>query len=299
MKTMKKMTSNVMPVWRINMDFNREYKERINLIDNYISDYLNSTYEISSPVLSEAMRYSVLNGGKRLRSVLCIEISKMLGGALEKALPFACAIELIHAYSLVHDDLPSMDNSDTRRGMPSCHKKYGEALGILCGDALLNSAYELMASCCEDTSCAKSMKLIASSAGALGMIDGQVIDLDLGSKKLCNVKDLIKLIELKTMALIKASVLSGATLAQCSDDVLFDMNNFAYHLGLAFQIRDDFEDIAEDASNEGDSPNFINFLGYDEAKKLLDKHANMAKEIISKYENSEFLSSLLSFLFED
>ena len=281
------------------MEFNFEYKNKIQSIDNYIESYLDSTYKNSSPILLEAMKYSVLNGGKRLRSILCIEASKMFGGTFDKAIPFASAIELIHAYSLVHDDLPAMDNSDTRRGMLSCHKKYGEAMGILCGDALLNSAYELMSSHCDDSSCAQSMGIIAACAGAKGMIDGQVIDLAMTSKNICDVDSLIKLIELKTMALIKASVLSGAALAQCTQDQYDDMGKFAYHLGIAFQIRDDFEDVDQDDSNEGDSPNFINFLGCNEAKKLLDMHANSAKDIISKYENSQFLLALLSFLFDD
>jgi len=280
------------------MNFKNEYKNLIDSIDNYISDHLNNTYAKSSTVLLDAMRYSVLNGGKRLRSILCVEIAKMFGASFERAIPFASAIELIHAYSLVHDDLPSMDNADTRRGMPSCHKKYGEAMAILCGDALLNSAYELMSANCDDALTIKSMKLISSSAGSLGMIDGQVIDLDLGAQKLGSISDLVKLIELKTMALIRAAILSGAILSGCSEKQYEDMDAFSYHLGLAFQIRDDFEDIEEDSSGDADSPNFINFLGCDKARELLNEHANAAKEIAAKYDKSDFVMEMLSFLFD-
>ena len=280
------------------MDFKNKYKNLIDSIDEYISEYLDKSYKKTSPVLLDAMKYSVLNGGKRLRSILCIETAKMLGVTFERAIPFAASIELIHAYSLVHDDLPCMDNSDMRRGMPSCHKKYGEAMGVLCGDALLNSAYELMSQNCDNKLCAQSMKLISSSAGANGMIDGQVIDLDLAHKKLCEVDDLIKLIELKTMALIRASILSGAILSDCSKKQFDELDAFSYHLGLAFQVRDDFEDIEEDSSDIGDSPNFINFLGYEKAKELLNTHVNQAKEIIKKYDNSEFIMSFISFLFD-
>ena len=280
------------------MDFKNKYKNLIDSIDEYISEYLDKSYKKTSPVLLDAMKYSVLNGGKRLRSILCIETTKMLGVTFERAIPFAASIELIHAYSLVHDDLPCMDNSDMRRGMPSCHKKYGEAMGVLCGDALLNSAYELMSQNCDNKLCAQSMKLISSSAGANGMIDGQVIDLDLAHKKLCEVDDLIKLIELKTMALIRASILSGAILSDCSKKQFDELDAFSYHLGLAFQVRDDFEDIEEDSSDIGDSPNFINFLGYEKAKELLNTHVNQAKEIIKKYDNSEFIMSFISFLFD-
>ena len=143
------------------MSFETIYKEKITYIDNYISNYLSS-YKNASPELVEAMKYSVLNGGKRLRSILCTEICSMLGGNRDDAMPFACAIELIHAYSLVHDDLPAMDNADTRRGQASCHKKFGEAIGILCGDALLNSAFEIMLDNCLNVSCINAAKIIAN-----------------------------------------------------------------------------------------------------------------------------------------
>ena len=280
------------------MNFKEAYSKKIELIDNYITIHLDSKYSKVSPELAEAMKYSVLNGGKRLRSILCIEICRMLGGSVAKALPFAAAIEMIHAYSLVHDDLPAMDNADMRRGMPSCHKKYGEAMGILCGDALLNAAYELISESCEDSSTIEAFKCIASAAGAQGMIDGQVIDLNVAATNECDLKILTKLIELKTMALIRASILSGACIANCDESIMEDMNEFAYHLGLAFQVRDDFEDIDEDSADCGDSPNFVNFLGTSKAKEMLETHALMAANILKKYKNSEFLSQLHSFLFD-
>lgn len=278
------------------MNFNTIYKERISAIDNYIFDYLSS-YKKASPELIECMKYSVLNGGKRLRSILCTEICAMLGGNREKAMPFACGIELIHAYSLVHDDLPAMDNADMRRGQPSCHKKYGEAMGVLCGDALLNSAYELMASNCNNMTDVKAMSILALSAGANGMITGQVKDLKVGSAVSVNKNTLIDIIEQKTMAIIRSSVLSGATIADCSEATLSDMNDFAYHLGLAFQIRDDFEDINEDVASKNDSPNFINAMGEEAAANLLKFHADSCKAIISKYNNNDFILALLDFLF--
>ena len=279
------------------MNFKLEYKNKINQVDTYISDYLNNNYGCSSPVLKDAMEYSVLNGGKRLRSILCLEICALLGGSYDDAFPFAAAIELIHAYSLVHDDLPAMDNSDTRRGQPSCHKKYGEAMGILCGDALLNSAYELMAMGCSNESSIKAMKCIASCAGATGMIDGQVIDLDISATKKYDISILTKLIELKTMALIKSAVVSGAILSKADKKDVTQMTDFAYHLGMAFQIRDDFEDIEQDASEECDSPNFVVFLGEEKAKEMLIYHSSSAMSIISKYDKSEFLKEMLNYLF--
>ncbi len=278
------------------MDFNTLYQQKIKDIDTYISQYLNS-YKKASPELIECMKYSVLNGGKRLRSVLCTEICKMLNGDISNAMPFACSIELIHAYSLVHDDLPAMDNADTRRGQPSCHKKYGEAMGILCGDALLNSAYELMSSSCNNKKDIKAMNILAESAGAEGMITGQVKDLKIGSNCNATEKDLIDVIEQKTMAIIRSSILAGATIAGADDDVLRDMDDFAYHLGIAFQIRDDFEDVNEDVAEENDSPNFINALGEISARELLHHHSDECFNIISKYKNNDFVIGLLSFLF--
>ena len=269
------------------MNFKLEYENRIKTIDKYISDYLNCAYADSHPILRDAMRYSVLNGGKRLRSILCMEICSSFGGKPDVAIKFASAIELIHAYSLVHDDLPAMDNDDMRRGQPSCHAKYGEAIGILCGDALLNSAYELMSSACSDQDTISALKVIANCAGACGMINGQILDIEISEKKEVSDSLFIEMIEQKTMALIRASVISGALIAGCTKEELEDMEKFAYSLGIAFQIRDDFEDMTEDMADKGDSPNFINYLGEDEARILMDKHARDSLEILKQY-NCEF-----------
>lgn len=280
------------------MNFKTLYEKKINYIDNYISDFF-SKYTKSSHELVEAMRYSVLNGGKRLRSILCTEICNMLGGSIDKALPFACAIELIHAYSLVHDDLPAMDNADLRRGQASCHKKYGEAMGILCGDALLNAAYELMITSCNDTHTITASKILAESAGAEGMISGQVKDLKIGSKTNVSEDELIDVIEQKTMAIIRGSILAGAKIAKCGSKVYQNMEQFAYSLGLAFQIRDDFEDISEDIQEENDSPNFINAMGEVRAKEQLVHHSQICKNIIRKYDCNGFLTDFLDYLFVD
>ena len=214
-------------------------------------------------------------------------------------LPFAAAIEFIHAFSLVHDDLPCMDNADTRRGQPSCHKKYGEAIALLAGDALLNTAFEIM------TETAKSlnkndilaMASVGRAAGSRGMINGQVRDLELMSSKDATEEKLIALIEQKTMALMMTSVECGALVSEVCDDVMKELMEFAYNLGIAFQIRDDFEDEEEDMAEAQNSPNFINTLGRDKAKEKLISYSDRAKEIISAYPNNEFIKGLLDFLF--
>lgn len=278
--------------------FYDEYKQRITVIDEYMKSRIKE-FEDCESVLFDAMNYAVFNGGKRIRSILCIETARMLTGSIERALPFASAIEFIHAFSLVHDDLPCMDNADTRRGQPSCHKKYGEAMALLAGDALLNTAFEIM------TETAKSlnkndimaMASVGRASGSHGMINGQVRDLELMSSNDASEEKLIALIEQKTMALMMTSVECGALVSEVKEDVMKELMEFAYNLGIAFQIRDDFEDEEEDMAEAQNSPNFINTLGRDKAKEKLVSYSDRAKEIISGYPNNEFIKGLLDFLF--
>lgn len=280
------------------LDFITEYKNKINNIDLYIEDYLNSLANVE-PVLKEGMKYAVLNGGKRLRSILCTEVCKCFSGDENKSMPYATAIEFIHAYSLVHDDLPAMDNADLRRGMPSCHKKFGEDIAILIGDSLLNNAFEIMLDNTVDTTQISAAKVIASSAGIYGMINGQARDLELSKKPKINESDLLRLIEQKTMALIKCSAISGAIIAGCNDSQLETVNKFAYHLGLAFQLRDDFEDYDEDQMAEHSCPNFINVLGFDKAKEKLSYNCNEMIKYLKLFDNNDFLMEFCKFLFPE
>lgn len=279
-------------------DFYKEYEKRIQDVDAYIHTSLKD-YADCEEVLRDSMGYSVFNGGKRIRSILCMETARMLTGSVEKALPFAAAIEMIHAFSLVHDDLPCMDNADLRRGLPSCHKKYGEAIALLAGDALLNTAFEVMTQACMDggVSELKAMASVGRACGVHGMINGQVRDIELMASEHATEEKLIRLIEQKTMALMITSVESAAYVAGASEETVEQLKNFAYNLGIAFQIRDDFEDEEEDKAESQNSPNFINTLGRDNAKNKLDFYANAAREIIEKYPRSEFIKGLLDFLF--
>ena len=280
------------------MSFADIYNDKIKNIDLYIENYLDGLKGVE-PVLSESLKYSVLNGGKRLRSILCTEICTLFGKDVSLAMPYAAAIEFIHAYSLVHDDLPSMDNADTRRGMPSCHKKYGEGNAVLTGDALLNLAYEIMCDQCidGDINKVKAMKVIANCAGVYGMVNGQAIDLKLPQCDNVTESQLVRLIEQKTMALIRASIISAAILCECDENEMKLLEEYAYNLGLAFQIRDDFEDEQEDAEDANDCPNFLNILGKDKAKEKLDFHAEKAYNIISSFDKNSFLCEFHEKLF--
>ena len=280
------------------MNFKSEYESRIRLIDNYIEEYLDNIQDIDD-TLKSGMKYAVLNGGKRLRSILCTEICYAFSQDRKKAMPFASAIELIHAYSLVHDDLPAMDNADTRRGMPSCHRKFGEDIAILIGDALLNTAYELMLEHSNDSLSVSAMKIIADSAGIHGMVNGQMRDLNMLKKENISENDLIHLIEQKTMALIRGAAVSGAVLAGCTKEQVNIVDKYAYNLGMAFQIRDDFEDYTEDNVCEHECPNFINILGFDNAKSKMVHNNNECIKYLRLINNNDFLLGLNEFLFPE
>jgi len=281
------------------MDFNLEYVNRIGAIDSYIEDYLDGLEGVE-PLLKEGMKYAVLNGGKRLRSILCTEICFSVSGSIEASLPFATAIEFIHAYSLVHDDLPAMDNADLRRGKPSCHKKYGEDIAILIGDALLNTAYELMLRYVEDTDNGiLAMRAIAGASGIFGMVNGQMQDLRLSESKSITEVDLTRLIEQKTMALIRGAAVAGALIGGCDSKTAEYVDKYAYHLGLAFQIRDDFEDFEEDEAEEHSCPNFINILGKEDAKKMFRYNVDESDKYLGMIKNNDFLRELNNFLFSE
>lgn len=278
-------------------DFYSEYKQRINSIDSYMEERF-AEFKDCEKIIYDAMHYSVFNGGKRIRSVLCTETAKMLGTEEKKIMPFSMAIELIHAFSLVHDDLPCMDDADMRRSQPSCHKKYGEAIALLAGDALLNTAYEIMAAECSDNPRAVSaMKHISASAGVHGMINGQVRDLEFSEKGDADEKKLTALIEQKTMALIMTGVISGAYVAGADAQTMTKLQEFAYCMGMAFQIRDDFEDEEEDKNEEHGCPNFINVLGRERALEKMNYYIETALKIIDEFDNNDFIKGLVEYLF--
>ncbi len=199
--------------------------------------------------LREAMRYSLLSGGKRLRGVLTLAACEMAGGEPEGALPFACAVEMIHAYSLIHDDLPAMDNDTLRRGKPTNHVVYGEAVAILAGDALLTHAFEVMAASAHPRALA-ALREMAAAAGVGGMLRGQTLDVTLegSAPQRALVEDIHRG---KTAALLTAPVVAGLILAHAPDEWVEAGRRFGFHLGMAFQIVDDLLDIEGDPALMG------------------------------------------------
>ncbi|MGB7293513.1 MAG: polyprenyl synthetase family protein [Thermodesulfobacteriota bacterium] len=231
------------------MDFNvSDYlSSRKDLIDKKLSEYLlKSKNDLGK--LHESMLYSVMAGGKRLRPVLCIASCEVFGGEIEKALPVACAIEMIHTYSLIHDDLPSMDDDLLRRGKPTNHSVYGEALAILAGDALLTDAFyfivdEGISSGLKPALLINVIKDIAKASGSHGMVGGQAIDLSLEGSKEVTIEMSKRVHSLKTGALIEVSVTTGAKIGGANSKELYQLNSYSKALGLAFQIMDDVLDI--------------------------------------------------------
>lgn len=263
------------------------------LIDKTLNEWLDET-----PV-EVAARYSVMSGGKRLRPLLTLATAEALGASLEKSITPACAIELIHTYSMIHDDLPAMDNDDLRRGRPTLHKVYSEGEAILTGDFLLTYAFEKLASApgIDPHSKLELIKLISSKSGSKGMITGQWIDLASEEKKLTlNETDELHL--LKTGALIEASILAGAIVAQASKEVKESLSLFSKKLGLAFQIIDDVLDHTHPEEKHGvrsDSNNqkstYVSLLGVQKAEKVAQE---LYQEGINQLNHHKFNFEILN-----
>jgi geranylgeranyl diphosphate synthase type II len=210
------------------------------LIDSYLDRNLPSEKE-EPKSLHKAMRYSVFSGGKRLRPIITLESAQACGGSQSTAIPAACAVELIHTYSLIHDDLPSMDDDDYRRGMLSCHKKFGEATAILAGDALLTLAFNIIAADLEPKKGSAIIRELSKGAGTCGMVGGQAFDLEYKSKKK-NIKTLNYINRLKTAKLFEVSAKAGAIASGANKKKIAAMAGYGINLGMAFQIPDDIAD---------------------------------------------------------
>ena len=259
-------------------------------------------------VLLDSERYSLFAGGKRIRPLLTLEFCRMFDGEDAAALPFACAVEMIHTYSLIHDDLPCMDDDDLRRGKPTNHKVFGESTALLAGDSLLTGAFEAAASntAVPPEIAAKAVAYLANSAGRYGMVGGQIMDLA-GEKKKLTLDQLLKLHSLKTGALIGAASVLGALAAgvDLTDPRMEDVVTYAENIGLAFQIVDDILDCTGDAESLGKNVGvdaehqkntFMSFYTVEQAQFYADRLTQDAIGAIRKYRNSETLCTLAEWL---
>ena len=288
------------------MDFYKELEEKIIEVNKSLEKFIEEK-DNPQATIYKAMNYSIHAGGKRIRPVILISVAELLGASRESVMPYACAIEMIHTYSLIHDDLPCMDNDDLRRGKPTNHKVYGEALAVLAGDALLNKAFEIIL---KNSQLSPNMTLaalseIADAAGTEGMIGGQVIDIESENKQI----DAVTLMTLhlhKTAALIMASAKVGALLAGGSREDLTNFEEFARYLGIAFQIKDDILDVCGDAEklgkntgvdDEKNKSTFVKIYGLEQSENLLSDYTQKAIDSLSSYGDAAgFLSELARFL---
>ena len=276
---------------------------------NYV-DEINSALESLLPqnddIVSQAMRYSVRNGGKRIRPRLVLEFCKVCGGDYRQAMELACAVEMIHTYSLIHDDLPCMDDDDLRRGKPSCHVAYGEANALLAGDGLLTLAFEILAkSPLPAQRVVSAVKVLAQAAGVCGMVGGQVMDLQ-NEGALVDVDTLRKTDELKTGELIRCSCVLGCIAAGADEEKIKAAERYAYGIGIAFQITDDILDVTGDAAAIGkpvgsDERNhkstYVTLTSLEEARRLARKAADRAHSALAPLgEKAAFLDELAEYL---
>ncbi|NLU50506.1 MAG: polyprenyl synthetase family protein [Syntrophomonadaceae bacterium] len=292
-------------------DFVRQLQERQAYIDRHLVRFMPPAGSYP-PVIHQAMHYAVFNGGKRLRPTLVLEAARAVGGEVEKALPTACAIEMIHCYSLVHDDLPAMDDDDLRRGKPTCHKVFGEANAILTGDALLTLAFEVLAGSAsipglEPVQVMKVIHEVAVAAGSQGMIGGQVLDLEAEGAEI-SLELLKDIHSRKTGALFRACLRSGSMLFGVEDERLKALTRYAESFGLGFQVTDDILDVEGDeqvigkpvgSDRKNEKATYPYLLGLDEARRVARTCIQEAVESLAPFgPEADFLRNLAHYVLE-
>lgn len=276
------------------------------MTEDALRKYYTEDEDLKSLLDSE--RYSLFAGGKRIRPMLTLEFCRMFGGEDIAALPFACAVEMIHTYSLIHDDLPCMDNDDMRRGKPTNHKVFGETIALLAGDSLLTGAFEAAASnrAVSAETAMKAVAYLSGCAGRYGMVGGQIMDLE-GEHKKLTLDELLKLHSLKTGALISAAAVMGALAAgvDLTDPCMADVVTYAENIGLAFQIVDDILDATGDSQELGknvgvdaerNKNTFLSFYSVEEAQYYANRLTEEAVAAIKKYPDSEILVAVAEWL---
>jgi len=282
-----------------------DFKTAMEVYRVAVEDYLDTffTEHDSQKTLYDAMRYSLLAGGKRIRPILILEFCRVCGGDWKAALPFAAAIEMIHTYSLIHDDLPCMDNDDYRRGRLTNHKVFGEANAVLAGDALLTAAFDTI--CHADTDpfiAVKAAGILAACAGEKGMVGGQILDMD-GETRVMTEEQVHTIHRLKTGALIAAACCIGVVVGRGTEAQIQAAKKYAAAIGLAFQIRDDMLDVIGDAKKLGKATHadtkkntFVSLYGLERCAEWIEEENKKAFEALEAFDDTDFLISLTNML---
>lgn len=294
----------------MNFDIEKSLSERANLVEKELLLCFSSRGKDAEPIF-EAQTYSLLGGGKRIRPFLVLTCCHMMGGEESAALPLACAIEMIHTYSLIHDDLPCMDNDDYRRGKLTNHKVFGEATAVLAGDALLTRAFEVIANApyLDGNAKVQAIAVLSDAAGDCGMIGGQMLDMQAEGKDNLSLSQLERMHALKTGALIRAAAKLGCIAAGCSlgSSELLAADQYAEKIGLAFQVIDDVLDVVGDASLLGKSigsdrdagkTTFMSFYSVEAARQYAERLTEEAKLAIAGYDKEGELCALAQYLLE-
>ena len=279
------------------MNFENRNRE---FVENYLKNIYQKYADQPQKPLFEAMEYSLLAGGKRLRPIFALDFCRMCGGDWKTAAPFAAAIEMIHTYSLIHDDLPCMDNDDFRRGRPTNHKVFGEGMAVLAGDALLTDAFMIAASAQlpnpEDMGTA--IRLIAEGAGSLGMVGGQVLDI-MSEERELTVQEVLDIQSRKTGCLINIACCLGVLAGGGSKQQLEAASRFASDLGLAFQIRDDMldvigtqEEMGKGVGTDTSKNTFVRLYGLEKCEELVQKYTKSAIDALTVFDNTQYMVAL-------
>ena len=273
-----------------------EYKAHT---EQFLKDWYSRFQEEPQAQLFEAMGYSLLAGGKRLRPIFAYEFCRMCGGDWQDATPLAAAVEMIHTYSLIHDDLPSMDNDDYRRGRLTNHKVYGEAMAILAGDALLTDAFAVAATApLQGSGIRDAIGVLSECAGSIGMVGGQVLDI-LSEERECTEAEILAIQSRKTGALIRAACALGAIAGNASEEQFDAACRFAAALGLAFQIRDDMldvigtqEEMGKTVGTDAGKNTFVRLYGLQRCEELVRQYTDIALDALQVFPDHAFMAEL-------
>ncbi len=270
-----------------------------NFVEDYLGKWLQKFEKEPQKILYDAMAYSLLGGGKRLRPILTLEFCRLCCGDWKKAAPFAAAIEMIQTYSLIHDDLPAMDNDDFRRGRPTNHKVYGEGMAILAGDALLSDAFACVASAdLPGKDIAFAVSVLSENIGSLGMVGGQVLDI-LSEERQLSEQEVLDIQSRKTGALINASCALGVIAGGGNEDQFQAACGFARLLGLAFQIRDDMldvigtqEEMGKGVGTDAAKNTFVRLYGLEKCEEMVQQYTNAAIDQLQAFSDTAYLVAL-------
>ena len=287
------------------MDFDTRYQTYKSFIEQYLSEKCFVYPDQPQQRLFEAMRYSLLAGGKRLRPIFVLDFCRMCGGDWQKAAPFAAAVEMIHTYSLIHDDLPCMDNDDYRRGRLTNHKVYGEAMAVLAGDGLLTAAFTTIANSeFSALTTSRAIGILSECSGELGMVGGQALDM-MSEERQCSRDEVLAIQTRKTGALIRAACMLGVLAGNGTEKQIAMASEFALHLGLAFQIRDDVLDVIGNQDTLGKAVGvdtvkntFVQLYGLEQCNQMIEKETAKALDALSEFQDTQFTVSLSNKLIE-